>query len=201
MNEHETATWPPESPSGLAAQFKRLGWIGFWVQLAMLLVPVGLLLYVLLGRDPMSAHRKGIDLGNYLSYGSLLVAAFTTFWFWRYTRLARQIADPTTCPPQAKVTGVLWVGLWAGAIGVFFSMLLLLGASLRLLSTLLANPQTGMMVAPGPGGDPSLSISAFDGISLTALVLILAAELVVMAFTLWLLFRTTRTRKPALQAA
>ena len=195
MTDDAHGVWPPENAQGLASQFKRLGWIGFWVQLAMLLVPVGLLLYVLFGQDEMSAQRKGIDLGNYLSYGSLLVAAFTTFWFWRYTRLARKIADPAVCPPQDKVTGTLWVGLWAGAIGALFSLLLLLGASLRLLTTLLANPQTGMMVAPAPGADPALSISAFDGISLTALVLILAAELVVMGFTLWLLFRTTRTPK------
>lgn len=194
MTNETYGGWPPRDPQKLAGQFRRLGWIGFWIQLAMLVVPVALLLYVLFGQDATSAQRKGIDLGNYLSYGSLIVMVFTTFWFWRYTRLARKIADPATCPPLSKVSGTLWTGLWAGSIGIFFSMVLLFGAAIRLLTTLLANPQTGMMVAPGPGADPSLSISAFDGISLTSLVMILAAELVVMGFTLWLLFRTTRVR-------
>ena len=62
----------------------------------------------------------------------------------------------------------------------------------RMLLILLANPQTGIMIAPAPGGNPVQSISAMDAISLTSLLVILAAELIVLSLSVWLLFRTTK---------
>lgn len=184
--------WQPANPEGLARGFLRLGWIGFWIQFILLAIPVLLLVYVLFVRSPDSAQRIGIDLSNYLSYGSLLVMLFTTFWFYRYTRVGKRIADPFTRPYQSSVVRTLWIGLWAGCLGIGFSMLLLTGSAVRMLFVLMANPQTGIMVAPAPGGDPIQSISAFDAVSLSSLLIMLAAELIVVGFTLWLLFRTTR---------
>jgi hypothetical protein len=56
------------------------------------------------------------------------------------------------------------------------------------------------MVAPGPGGDPVQSISARDAISLTSLLIILAAELIVLGFSVWLLFRATNASTEATEA-
>ena len=61
------AQWPPENPGSLARQFSRLGWIGFWMQLVLVSMPLILILYVLFLSSPESAQRKGIDLSNYLS--------------------------------------------------------------------------------------------------------------------------------------
>ena len=193
MATPESTPWQPVKPERLSRQFSRLGWLGFWIQVVMLAIPVLLLIYVLFLRSPESAPRIGIDLSNYLSYGSLLVMVFTTFWFFRYTRVGKRIADPELRPTRASVEGTLWVGLWASGLGIAFSMALLFSAAGRLLFILLANPQTGLMVAPGPGGDPTQSLSAFDAISLTTLLAILAAELILLAFSVLLLFRTTRT--------
>ncbi|MEE9158805.1 MAG: DUF3611 family protein [Gammaproteobacteria bacterium] len=184
--------WQPSNPEGLAKEFSRLGWLGFWLQLALLAIPVLLLIYVLFLSGPESAYRRGIDLSNYLSYSSLIVMLFTTFWFYRYTRLGKRIADPESRPPLSSVVRTLWVGMWASCLGIFFSMLLLFGAVGRLLFILLANPQTGIQIAPGPGGDPLRSLSAIDAVSLKSLLIVLSAELIVLGFTLWLLFRTTR---------
>ena len=92
----------------------------------------------------------------------------------------------------------LWIGLWAGCLGIFFSLLLMFSAVGRFLFILLANPQTGIQIAPGPGGDPLLSLSAIDALSLTSLLVILTAELIVLGLTLWLIFRTS---KPAAASA
>jgi hypothetical protein len=184
--------WQLVNPERLARQFSRLGWLGFWIQVVMLVIPLLLLVYVLFFRNPGSAQRIGIDLGNYLSYGSLLVMVFTSAWFLRYTRLGKQIADPERRPPRTVVESTLWVGLWASGLGIAFSMILLFSAAWRMLFILLANPQTGIMIAPGPGGNPVQSISAMDAISLTSLLVILTAELIVLAFTVWLLFRTRK---------
>jgi hypothetical protein len=183
--------WPPANPGILARQFSRLGWIGFWMQLVLVSMPIILIFYVLFISSPESAQRKGIDLSNYLSYGSFLVMLFTIFWFYRYTRLARQIADPGLCPPQSSVMKALWIGLGASCLGILFSMILMMSAVFRILFTLLATPQTGIPFAAA-GGDPAKTLSAIDAVSLTSLFFILAAELIVLVFSLWLLFKVTR---------
>ena len=192
MPSSPTLRWQTTNPEGLAKQFSRLGWLGFWIQFALLAIPIVLLIYVLFFSSPESAQRRGIDLGHYLSYGSLLVMVFTTFWFFRYTRVGRRIADPERRPPQSSVLRTLWIGLWASCLGIFFSMLLIVNAVGRLLFVLMANPQTGIQIAKPLGGDPTMSLSAMDAASLTSLLFLLAAELIVLTFSLWLLFRTTR---------
>jgi len=192
MQNNLSTPWQPANPDRLAKQFSRLGWIGFWIQFALLAVPIVLLVYVLFVSSPESAQRRGIDLSNYLSFGSLLVMVFTTFWFYRYTRLGKRIADPELRPPQSSALRTLWIGLWAGCLGIFFSMLLLLSAVGRMLFVLMANPQTGMQIAQSLGTDPTKSLSAMDAVSLTSLLFLLTAELLVLTFSLWLLFRTTR---------
>lgn len=189
--------WLSVEPERLSKQFSRVGWIGFWMQFALLAVPLLLLAYVLLMRSPESAQRIGIDLSNYLSYGSLLVMVFTTFWFFRYTRVGKLLADPTGRPDRAVVEQTLWVGLWASGVGIAFSMFLLFSAAGRMLFVLLATPQTGLMLSPGLGNDPAQSISAMDAISLTSLLIILGAELMVLSLSAWLLFLATRSAPAA----
>ena len=193
MSDKLKEKWRPANPQGIAKQFSRLGWIGFWIQVVLVILPVILLVYVLLMSSPDSARSKGIDLSNYLSYGSLVVMLFTIFWFYRYTRLAQRIVDPDLCPPLSAVLRTLWIGLGASGLGILFSMTLLVNAVLRLLFILLATPQTGVPIS-ATGGDPARTLSAFDAVSLTSLVFILTAELIVLAFSLWLLFRITRPR-------
>jgi hypothetical protein len=191
MSKEPKEKWRPSNPESISRQFSRLGWIGFWMQIALVSMPVILLVYVLLVSSPDSAQGKGIDLSNYLSYGSLVVMLFTIFWFYRYTRLAQRIVDPELCPPLSSVMRTLWIGLGASGLGILFSMILMINAVLRLLFILLATPQTGIPIS-ATGGDPARTLSAFDAVSLTSLVFILTAELIVLAFSLWLLFRVTR---------
>ena len=185
------------NPEGLAKHFSRLGWIGFWIQLALVSVDLLLMLYVVFLASPESIQHKGIDLSNYLSYGSLLVMVFTTYWFYQYTRLSKKIADPQTRPSLSDVIKNIWIGLWASCLGIVFSMVLQLNAVLRLLFTLLATPQTGLPIAQA-GADPSRVLSAIDAVSLTSLSFILTAEMIVFGFSVWLLFRATRPPKKEL---
>jgi hypothetical protein len=184
------APWPPKDPQELGATFTKLGWIGFLIQLVLRAVPLMLAIYMLFGFAPGSAARKGIDLSNYLSYGSLIVTVFTAFWFFRYPKLGRRIADGDSTLSGGGVLKTVWIGIWAGSIGILFSMLLLFGAAGRILFVMLANPQTGLMISPNIGADPTQSISALDGISLLTLLILLTAELLVLGLSLWLLFRT-----------
>jgi hypothetical protein len=184
------APWPPANPQQLGKTFTKLGWIGFVIQLVLLTVPLLLAVYMIFGFSPESPARRGIDLSNYLSWGSLIVTIFTAFWFFRYPRLGHRIAEGDTRLSGAGVLKTVWVGIWASGIGIVFSMLLLFAESSRLLFVMLANPQTGLMISPNIGANPNQSISALDGISLLTLLILLTAELVVLGLSLWLLYRS-----------
>jgi MFS family permease len=47
MATSASAPWQPVKPERLSKQFSRLGWLGFWIQVAMLAIPLLLLVYVL----------------------------------------------------------------------------------------------------------------------------------------------------------
>jgi hypothetical protein len=193
MSNNSVEHWQPPNPERLAKHFTRLGWLGFWIQLILLTIPVFLVIYALFFSSPESAQRKGIDLTHYLSYISLLLMVFTIFWLFRYTRMGKRIADPEQRPSQSGVMRMLWTGLLVSGLAVFDSLLLLMNAVGRMLFVLLATPQTGIALTPIAGeGNPRGTLSAIDAISLSTLVVLLTAELIVMGFTLWLIFKTTQ---------
>jgi hypothetical protein len=203
MSDEHDMDWSPKKRERLGDQFSLLGRIGFYIQLALLLAPLVLGVYMFAMRRAGLLGANALGVGSYISFGSLLIMLFTTYWFYRYVRLGDRIKDPTRFPPQSTVITTLWVGFWAGWLGITFSMLLLLAAAWRILFVLLANPQSGMLVAPTLGTNPGYSISALDAVSLTLLVISLGVELMVLGLTLWLLFRTTwpSPAKPSESAA
>ena len=201
LSKKASLPWQPANPAKMARSFSRLGWTGFWIQLVLVIIPVQLFIYVVVFSRPDSAQQRGIDLSNYLSYGGLLVLLFTMLWFYRYTRLARRIADPELRPSQKSVMRTLWIGVWASCIGILFSMLLLISAAARLLFALMTMPQTGIPVAALSEGDSVRTLSAIDASSLASLLIMLTAELIVLGFSLWLLYRVSRPSAEAAQPA
>ncbi len=193
MAKKDPAPWAPAKAAGLARQFRLLGFTGFWIQLVLFAASLFLLVFVLVKESPEAAARRGFELRHYVSIASLLVMLFTTAWCYRYTRLAQRIADPEKRPPPAMLMRTLWIGIGACALGIVVSVAGTVRASLRMLFTLLATPQTGVPVVSPMGGDPGKTVSAIDALTLSALQLALAAELTVLALSLWLLFRVTRS--------
>lgn len=175
----------------IARSFSRLGWIGFWIQLVLGLLPLAMLLYVLFGTA--TGSRGGFDVTDYLALVGLLILAFTAFWLYRYTRLAKRIADPDRCPSWAAVARTLWIGLLASAAGIFVSVLMLVVEVVRLLILFLHAPQAGVPVIRTETDNRTAWVSAIDVVSLMADLCTLVGELLVMGITLWLLFRITRS--------
>src|SRR5262249_866078 len=104
----------PAKRNGLARSFARLGWAGFWLQLVFGSLPVLVMVcYFAFSRTP-AEPRSGLRFVEYLTIVNLLALLFTMFWSYRYTRLARRIADPEHCPSESYVTGTVWTGLVAG---------------------------------------------------------------------------------------
>src|SRR5215510_11249764 len=117
----------PSRDYSLANAFLGLGWTGFWAQIAIGSIPVMLAIYSFLFAGGTGAGtRGGLALVEYLTIASLLLLAFTTFWFYRYTRLAKKISDPERRPPAIVVRRAAWTGVAATTLGVLFSLLVML---------------------------------------------------------------------------
>ncbi|HWL07399.1 MAG TPA: DUF3611 family protein [Planctomicrobium sp.] len=174
----------------IAKSFSRLGWIGVWIQAALAIIPVAMFLYVLFGMA--TGVRETLGFIDYLAMLGLAILGFTTIWSFYYTRVARKIADPALRPTAASVIRTLWVGLWAGATGVFISLSLMLIEIIRLLIVVLKAPQGGVPVMRTEVDSRTYWISAIDIVSLLAEICTLMGELVVIGLTLWLLFQVTR---------
>jgi hypothetical protein len=184
------AFWPSRN-DGLSQSFLSLGWLGFWMQLAIGVVPLALTIYALaFGRNPAPGTRAGLPLIEYLSIAGLFVLAFTALWSFRYTRLGIRLADPERRPTRPAVQRTVWTGVKASAFGILLSMLVMLFEVIQLLIYFLRAPQAGLPVVQTTGG-PTSWVSAADIAGLLALLLTTYVEVIVLVFSLWLLFRTT----------
>jgi hypothetical protein len=173
-----------------ARSFARLGWAGVYIQLALMVPPVFMLGYVLFGKA--TGTRETLDFTEYLAFISLAILAFTTFWSYRYTRLAKRMNDPDRRPPRDSVVKTLWVGLWASGLGIAVSMLSLFIEVIRLLMLFLQAPQGGVPVFQTQPDNRTAWVSAIDAVSLLAELCTLAGELAILGLTLWLMFKFTQ---------
>jgi hypothetical protein len=126
-----------------------------------------------------------------LTIGSLLVLGFTTVWFYRYTRLASQIAEPDRRPPMHALKRAAWIGVAASTLGIVFSASVMMFEVIQLMLYFLRAPQAGIPVIQTAGGGPASWASAGDVLSLLGLIFTMLVEIVVLTLSLWLLFRTS----------
>lgn len=181
----------PSSKDSLAKAFTRLGWVGFWIQLAIGSIPVVFAVYTLIfGRGGGAGTRGGSLLVEYLTIAGLIVLVFTTLWSYRYTRLGAKIADPARRPSEFAVQRVAWIGVGASSVGILLSMLVMLFEVVQLLLYFLRAPQVGVPTIQTTGGGQASFLSAADMVNLLILNLTLFGELAVLIFSIWLLFRS-----------
>ncbi len=181
----------PSKTKSLAKSFTRLGCAGFWLQVVFGSIPVIVMAYYFaFSRTPTSA-RDGFPFVEYLALINLLILAVTTIWSYRYTRLAKRMMDPERRPSESRVRKFVWTGVVTSTIGLFFSMIVILIEAANLLFYFLKAPQGGMPVIQTSGAEAIHWVSSVDMVSLMALILTQFAELIVLVFGLWLLFRTS----------
>jgi hypothetical protein len=174
----------------IARAFTRVGWAGLVIQAVLMILPLFMICYVLFGKATGTGNT--FDFTEYLAFLGLAILAFTAFWSFYYTRLAKRIADPDRRPARDSILRVLWIGLWASCFGIVVSLLTLVIEVVRLLILFLKAPQGGVPVIRAQPESRSDWVSAIDAVSLLAEVCTLAAEFFLLALTLWLLFRLTK---------
>ncbi len=90
-----------------------------------------------------------------------------------------------------KLIRACWTGIFNSIVGFLFSIQVMLIEVSHLLFYFLTTPQAGIQVVQTTATESASWVSAIDMLSLLALIVSLLAELIVMTFSLWLLFRTT----------
>lgn len=183
----EQRVWIEKRVSGLGSSLERLGHLAFWLQVVALVAVVilGGYAFIQTGGDRASTT-------NVLAFVAMLLPAFTTYWVYRYTLTGREIRLGGSRPSVAGLTRQLWIGIGAGMAGTVAALISLFGAASSLLFTMLANPQIGIQLAAAPGTPAAYTVSAFDAVSIVALLFMLTAELVVIFVSMRLLFQTER---------
>src|SRR5262249_33553790 len=102
----------------------------------------------------------------------------------------KQIADPERRPPDVVVRRAAWTGVVAGTLGIVLSILVMLFEGTQLLFYFFPAPQVGIPTIQTTASGAANWGSAADVVSLLMLILTLFVEVVVLTFSLWLLFRT-----------
>lgn len=181
----------PSKGRSLAKSYSRLGWAGLWLQIVIGAIPILVMGYFLVFSRAVTITRSGLPFVEYLTFVNLLFLLFTAFWSYRYTRLAKRMLDPERRPSESQVISVVWTGVVVSTVGMLFSMIVMLIEAANLLYFFLKTPQGGIPVVQTTSGSAVYWVSAVDMVSLMALIVMLFAELIVLVFSLWLLFRTT----------
>lgn len=119
---------------GLANTFRRLGRLGFWMQVVLGSFPVVLMLYIFLftGSLSVSGTRAGLPLVEYLTVLNLLVLLFTTLWF--YLLAAPQGGIPAIQTTPGTTGGA---ASWVSTVDVASLMALLLTLTAEVVALVL----------------------------------------------------------------
>lgn len=175
---------------GLGRSFMRLGRAGFWMQIVVGSLPLLLMVFVFVFARTPDGPRAGMPLVEHLTAASLLLLVFTILWFHRYMQVGRNLVDPDNRPALTSVMRTAWTGIVAGSVAILLSLLLMMVETGNLLFNFLKAPQGGVPVFQTTGSELTGWVSTIDMASLMALTLFMLAELIVLVFSLWLLYRT-----------
>ncbi len=178
-----------DAAARIGRAFARVGWTGLCIQGVLIILPLLMLGYMIFGK--VAGVRAPLGLTEYMALTSILILAFTTFWSFYYTRIARRLADPARRPRWDSLVKILWIGLWASCLGIAISLLSLFIEVTRLLILFLKTPQAGVPVMRTQLEAVSEWVSALDAVGLLAEVCTLAGEFLLLGLTLWLLSKIT----------
>lgn len=191
MPENETESWRPTKTDRVAKAFERYGWGGLWSLLLMAAVPVVILIYTFIFSDrPSGTHRSGLPMVQFFSTMGLALLVFITFWFYRYTRIAKRLQEPGAELNETTLRRKVGFGLAATVLSLVFSFLVLLFEVGTLLFYFLSAPQAGLPTFQTTvSGGVASWVSAVDMINLLSMILTLGGEIFAVIFGLLLLYR------------
>jgi hypothetical protein len=184
----------------LSGALRRMGWIRFWVQVALGVVVVGVLVFNNIGGRLVANSARALGLGPGISLTSLafLVLLWCVWQSWLVVRCGRALASAVK-PSRGETARLLKRGLLADLLGLTLASLgyqamagsLFVQASQQVPGFFGAQIQT----TPGSGGRVvGLPITSIEMFTVLGNTQVLFAHLIGLLFSLWMLQRIYRVR-------
>ena len=177
----------------LALGLRRTAWIRFWIQTALGVVVVGVLMFNNIGGSlSRNADRAvGLSPGLSLTTLSFFVLLFSLWQGWLIVRLGRAL-DSGVRPSRGEASRLLKRGILADLLGLVFASIGY--QSLAGALFVQASSQTPGIAIGGSGAAENLAITSLEMLSVLSNTQVLFAHLIGLLFSLWMLQRIYRTR-------
>ncbi|MFM7267858.1 MAG: DUF3611 family protein, partial [Cyanobium sp.] len=147
---------PPDLPR-IALALRMGGWVRFWMQLALAVVVVGVLLFNNIGTRVAANAQRALGLGPGLSFTTLsfLLLAWSLWQCWQVIRCGRALASQVP-PSRGETARLIKRGLLVDLAGLTVAAVgyQALAGSLFLQASLQAPGLFGPMAFPGSGQAP-----------------------------------------------
>jgi hypothetical protein len=180
----------------ISAALRRISWVRFWIQMALGVVVVGVLLFNNIGGRVAANAERALGLGPGLSLTTLsfLVLLWSLWQGWLVVCCGRALASPVK-PSKGETARLLKRGLLADLAGLTLAAIgyQALAGSLFLQASLQAPGLFGPMAIQGQRGQISTyPITSIEMLSVLSNTQVLFAHLIGLGFTLWMLQRIYR---------
>jgi Protein of unknown function (DUF3611) len=183
MSDLEINGNTPQTVRKIAAQLKRVGWMGFWLQLALAVVASLIFLFAI----PLAstgASNPGTGGSLLFAVGGLLVLYASTYWSFRYVTTSRKLKNPDLRPKKAETIKLVQWGLMSSVLGMASSVM----AAESIAGTLLGKSLSSTLGFATFSSDAlSKIIQPLDILIVLANTHIITAHFIGMVASLWLL--------------
>ncbi len=184
----------------ISAALRRVGWVRFWIQLALGIVVVGVLIFNNIGGQMAANSSRALGLGPGLSFTtiSFFVLLWSLWQGWLVVLCGRALASPAH-PSKGETARLIKRGLLADLIGLTLAAVgyQALAGSLFVQASQQVPGFFGaqMQGVPGAGGRVvGLPITSIEMLAVLSNTQVLFAHLLGLIFSLWLLQRVYRPR-------
>jgi hypothetical protein len=180
----------------ISAALRRVAWVRFWIQLALGVVVVVVLMFNNIGGRVAANASRALGLGPGLSLTTL--AFFVLLWSlwqgWLTVQCGRALASPVR-PSKGETNRLIKRGLLADLIGLILGCVgyQALAGSLFMQASMQAPGLFGPMAIPGQQGPISTyPITSIEMLAVLSNTQVVFAHLIGLVFSLWTLQRIHR---------
>ena len=179
----------------ISFSLRRIGWVRFWIQLALAVVVVGVLIFNNIGGQIASRADRALGLGPGLSLTtfSFFVLCWSLWHGWLVVRCGRALGSPVR-PSKGETARLLKRGILADLAGLTLAAVgyQALAGSLFVQASLQAPGFFGAPISSGLNRVVGFPITSIEMLSVLSNTQVLFAHLIGLMFSLWMLQRIYR---------
>jgi hypothetical protein len=188
MSDLEINVNTPQTVRKIAAQLRRVGWMGFWLQLVLAVVSSLIFLFAIPFAST-GARNPGTGGSLLFAVCGLLVLYASTYWSFRSVTIARKLKNPDLRPKKAETIKHIQWGLMASTVGMGLSVMGAESIAGTLLGKSLSSASSFAMFSPDA---LSKIIQPLDIFIVLANTHTITAHFIGIVGSLWLLTQLTK---------